>query len=80
MFLGFPDPHPEPLVRDTDQGSFYHQASDPSLPTPRSVFYYHQCCGIHIRRIYMFLALPDLHPDPLVRDTDPDPSIIKQKQ
>jgi hypothetical protein len=24
----------------------------------------------------MFLGLPD--PDPLVRDTDPDPSIIKQ--
>ncbi len=30
-----------------------------------------------IRRIHMFLGLPD--PDPLVRDTDPDPSIIKQK-
>jgi len=33
----------------------------------------------------MFLGLPDLHPDPLVRDMDPaqdpepDPSIIKQK-
>jgi hypothetical protein len=32
---------------------------------------------IRIRRIHMFLGLPD--PDPLVRDTDPDPSIIKQK-
>ncbi len=32
--------------------------------------------GIRIRRIRMFLGLPD--PDPLVRDTDPDPSIIKQ--
>ena len=33
---------------------------------------------IRIRRIHMFLGLPD--PDPLVRDTDPDPnpSIIKQ--
>jgi hypothetical protein len=35
---------------------------------------------IGIRRIHMFLGLPD--PDPLVRDTDPapdpDPSIIKQ--
>jgi hypothetical protein len=29
-----------------------------------------------IRRIHMFLGLPD--PDPLVRDTDPDPSIVKQ--
>jgi hypothetical protein len=36
----------------------------------------------------MFLGLPDPHsdphpdphPDPLVRDTDPDPSIIKQKK
>jgi hypothetical protein len=32
---------------------------------------------IHIRRIHMFLGLPDPHPDALVRDTDP--SIIKQK-
>jgi hypothetical protein len=30
---------------------------------------------IQIRRIRMFLGLPD----PLVRGTDPDPSIIKQK-
>ncbi len=28
-------------------------------------------------RIHMLLGLPD--PDPLVIDTDPDPSIIKQK-
>ncbi len=38
---------------------------------------------IRIRRIHMFLSLPDQHPDPLVRDMDPDPdpgpSIIKQK-
>jgi hypothetical protein len=32
---------------------------------------------IRIRRIHMFLGLPD--PDELVKDTDPDPSIIKQK-
>ncbi len=32
---------------------------------------------IRIRRIHMFLGLP--YPDPLVRDTDPDPYIIKQK-
>jgi hypothetical protein len=34
---------------------------------------------IRIRRIHMFLGLPD--PDPLVRgmDPDPDPSIIMQK-
>jgi hypothetical protein len=44
---------------------------------------------IRIRGIRMFLALLDLHPDPLVTSTDPapdpvpepapDPSIIKQK-
>ncbi len=32
---------------------------------------------IRIRRLHMFLGLPD--PDPLVRDTAPDPSIMKQK-
>jgi hypothetical protein len=45
---------------------------------------------VQIRRIHMFLGLPDPDPlirdtvpDPIVRDTDPDqdqdPSIIKQK-
>jgi hypothetical protein len=29
---------------------------------------------IRIRRIHMFLGLPDPHPDPLVRDMDPDPA------
>ncbi len=33
---------------------------------------------IRIRRIHMFLGLLD--PDPLVRGTDADPSIIRQKQ
>jgi hypothetical protein len=28
---------------------------------------------IRIRMIHMFLGLPDPHPDPLVRDVDPDP-------
>ncbi len=34
---------------------------------------------IRIRRIRMFLSLLALDPDPLVRSTDPDPSIMKQK-
>jgi hypothetical protein len=34
---------------------------------------------IRIHRIHMFLGLLDPDPDPLVRGTDPDPSIIKQK-
>jgi hypothetical protein len=36
---------------------------------------YLQCCR---SRILLFLGLPD--PDPLVRGTDPDPFIIKQKK
>jgi hypothetical protein len=32
---------------------------------------------IRIRSIHMLSGLPD--PDPLVRDTVPDPSVIKQK-
>jgi hypothetical protein len=32
---------------------------------------------LRIRRIHMFLGLPD--PDPIIRSTDSDPSIIKQK-
>jgi hypothetical protein len=34
---------------------------------------------IRIRRIYMSLGHPDPNPDPLVRDTDLDHSIIKKK-
>jgi len=32
----------------------------------------------YLKDPYVF-SLPDPIPDPLVRDTDPDPSIIKQK-
>ncbi len=40
---------------------------------------------IRIRRIHMFLGLPDPHPDPLVTSMDsapdpaPDPFIVRQK-
>ncbi len=34
---------------------------------------------IRIRRIHVFLVLPDPNPDPLVRDMDPDPSVVEQK-
>jgi hypothetical protein len=37
--------------------------------------YFEAVLRIRIRRIHMFLSLPD----PLVRVTDSDPSIIKQK-
>ncbi len=38
-------------------------------------------CLVHIVPIRMFLGLPDpdQDPDQLLRGTDPDPSIIKQK-
>jgi hypothetical protein len=32
--------------------------------------------GIRIRKIRMFLGLQDPDPDPLVRGTDPDPSLL----
>jgi hypothetical protein len=38
--------------------------------------------GVQIRNfdcMHMFLGLPDPNPDPSVRDTDTDPSIIQQK-
>jgi hypothetical protein len=34
---------------------------------------------IQIPRIHMFLDLPDPHPDPLFRDTDPGPSFLSLK-
>ncbi len=41
------------------------------------VMYVHISVADRIRRIHMFLGLPDSHPDSLVRDMDP--SIIKEK-
>jgi hypothetical protein len=32
--------------------------------------------GMLIRRIRMFLGLPDPHPDPLATSSDPDPSLF----
>jgi hypothetical protein len=44
----------------------------PVLCCTGQIFCYLQI-RIRIRRIGMFLGLPDLDPDPLVRGTDPDP-------
>jgi hypothetical protein len=44
-----------------------------------SLFYFTALLRIRIRRIRMFLGLLDPDPNPLVRGTDPDLSIIKQK-
>jgi hypothetical protein len=82
MFLGLSDTQPDPLVRGTGYGSedlhpefFHHQAkivrkilsskNDINVP----VFRIRN--RIQIRRIRMFLGLPD--PDPLVIGTDPHP-------
>jgi hypothetical protein len=35
---------------------------------------------IRLRRINMFLSLPDPHPDHLVRDTDPDFLLVKRQR
>ncbi len=59
--------------------------SYPALSAPTHIItafspsHTNQCCEIRIRRICMFLELLDPDPDPLVRGTDPDPEIIKQK-
>jgi hypothetical protein len=46
------------------------------LATVRQIMTHEQA----VLRIHMmFLGLPDPHPDPLVKDIEPDPSIIKQK-
>jgi hypothetical protein len=40
---------------------------------------YHQCWGSGSIGSVCFWGLPDPHPDPLVTNTDPDPSVIRQK-
>ncbi len=46
----------------------------PQLPLPRSTLCF-LLFFLAVFRIHMFLG----HPDPLVREMDPDPSVIKQK-
>ncbi len=59
-------------------------AAGKKLRDEKKVYLSGLCTGIsvlriRIRRIHLLLGLLDPHPDPLVRDTDPDPSVIKQK-
>jgi hypothetical protein len=49
---------------------FHSNISEDIIPVLRILSW------IRIRRIHMVLGLMD--PDPLVRSTDPDPSIVKQ--
>jgi hypothetical protein len=46
---------------------------------PWAFSYYLSVLRIRIYSFHMLLDLPDPDLDPLVRDTDPDTSIIKQK-
>ncbi len=47
-------------------------------PNPSPPGMWRAVLRIRIRRIHMFLGILDPEPDPLDRDMDPDPSIIKQ--
>ncbi len=64
MFLGLPDPHPDPLATSTDP------APDPSIVNHD--FY---CFVTYLRLFLIFkndphvFGLQDPHPDPLVRGT-----------
>jgi hypothetical protein len=88
---GFPKTDATTILADEQKGVF--RVLDIGRPRPAGILLPHFFCmrlkvlWIRIRRIHMFLGLPDPNPDPLVRDTDPnptldpdtDPSIIKQK-
>jgi hypothetical protein len=70
--LGLPDPHPDPLVTSTDTGL------DPNPNPPAKIekklyFYVLRLDFLPLLRIRirMFWGLPDPHPDPLYRGTDP---------
>jgi hypothetical protein len=82
MVLGLPDPHPDPLVTSTDPAPSSSKNSKNNLDFYCFVTYliYDFLSLVNdvnvpvfrIRiRICMFLGLPDPHPDPLVRGTDP---------
>jgi hypothetical protein len=76
MFLGLPDPHPDPLVTKyrSGSGSFHHQAKI-LRKTLISTVFLPLCDFLSLKndvnvpvfriRIRIFLGLPDPHPDPL---------------
>jgi hypothetical protein len=64
MFLGLPDPHPDPLFTSTDP--------DPSIINNSKKIFNFYCFVtsydfLPMFRIRMFLVLPDPHPDALAR-------------
>ncbi len=70
MILGLPYPHPDLLVASTDT------APDPSILNQKQKKTLFLCLRLDFFavlriRIRMFWGLPDPHPDPLYRGTDP---------
>jgi hypothetical protein len=64
------------MINDNVRSRPSHALAKPS--SYRQQLYKYATTSVRIRRVYMFLGLPD--PDPLVRglDPDPDPSIMQK--
>jgi hypothetical protein len=58
------------------QGGAFHSKAETILPGKSQYFFW---VSKAVLRIRMFLGLLDPDLDPLVRGTDPDPSVLKQK-
>jgi hypothetical protein len=78
------DRDPAPHQSDTNLRSLNYRPSkapglhwERSLPSTALFLVSKAVLRIRLRRIHMFLGLPDL--DPLGRESDPDPTIVKQK-
>jgi hypothetical protein len=78
MFLGPPDPHPDPLVTITDPVPSSIKNSKKNLDfycfvIPKKFLSLKKDVNVPVFRIRirMFLGLPDPHLDPLVRCRDP---------
>jgi hypothetical protein len=84
MFLGLPDPHPDPLTVSHKYGSGYGSGYGKSSKENLDFYCFVTILLLflslkndvnvpifRIHRIRMFLGLPVQHPDPLVRGTDP---------
>jgi hypothetical protein len=71
MFLGLPDPHPDPLVTSTHRIRIRLQILQAKIVRKTLNFYCFVASYdlLPVFRIRMFLGLPD--PDPLDRGTDP---------
>ncbi len=86
MFLGLPDPHPDPLVTSTDPTPDQAKKVKKTLISTVLYFFLSLKNDINVPefliriRIRMFLGLPDPHPDQSVRDPDKYHQNIKDPQ